>query len=176
MVWRVLKITFTHPHYSALGTVAASRLRTPSRLLTPLPLVLINTEHFEVKKVWRLSQNQKSSFSFLSCPSLFHFNPCSPHSSKNIVPSRKSSSTCRRGRPRSPRRRTSCRASTAEPSSLAASLRACAGSSRGTTKTSRSVVALSRYLAVAGGEKMLMPSHLAVVPNWRHVCISMCNI
>lgn len=69
MVWQVLKILFTHPHYSTLGTVAVSRLRTPSRLLTPLPLALINTEHFEVKKVWRLSQNQKSSFSFLSCPS-----------------------------------------------------------------------------------------------------------
>lgn len=39
-------IMFTHPPYSTLGTVAASRLGTPSRSLAPLPLALINTKYF----------------------------------------------------------------------------------------------------------------------------------
>lgn len=83
------------------------------------------------------------SFLLLSTCSNSHSLP----SLRSIVLSRSSSSTCRRGRPRSPRRRTSCRVSTAEPSLLAASLRACAGSSRGTTKPSRWVLATSRYPA-----------------------------
>lgn len=154
----MLKIIFTHPQYGILGTVAASRLGSVQvPLSSPISAGKYKTFPKRLRKCEDFPQTKRAHFLFFSIPLCFvliHFPVLIPvlPSWKNIVPSRKSWSIYRRGRPRSPRRRTSCRVSTAEPSSPAASSRACAESSRGTTRTSRWVGALSQYPAVAGEE------------------------
>lgn len=143
---------------SSYWIISWSREISLCKELPTAPVLKITT----TIKSHSLPSDKFTFFSFLLLSTCF--NSHSLPSLRSIVLSRSSSSTCRRGRPRSPRRRISCRVSTAEPSLLAASLRACAGSSRGTTKPSRWVLATSRYPAeIKEGTNAFSPH--ASIPN-----------